>query len=324
MATSMTARILDFDTTKLVNAYGETTRRRSDSIPPRVTAQHLARLSAVLQTTLDLGELLQLFFAEVSRSVAVSGISYEHKAYRCEHNLGDPSGHSTSYRLQTKDDYLGELTFYRLKERFQDKELAFLENLISCLVYPLRNGLRYQQAIRSALTDPLTGTGNRINMENVLDREYELAQRYHQSLSVLILDLDHFKAINDNHGHAAGDQVLKTVAQTLRATSRCADTTFRYGGEEFVILLNKTDANGARISAERLRATIAGLSCIYDSREIPITVSIGAATLRSGESKESFLKRADMALYTAKQNGRNQVVLADDAAMVATTAIVNH
>ena len=177
-------------------------------------------------------------------------------------------------------------------------------------MYPLRNGIRYQEAIRSALTDPLTGAGNRICLDNVLAREFELASRYQQPLSILMIDIDYFKRVNDTFGHAAGDKVLKTVAETLRVTSRCADMAFRYGGEEFVLLLNKTDLAGARIIAERLRSTIAGLSCIYENSEIPITISIGIAEVREGETRDNLLKRADDALYKAKHSGRNQVQVA--------------
>ncbi len=309
MASPMTARILDFDPGELVNAYDNSLLRHNST--NQATAQHLARLSAVLQTTIELAEILRLFMEETSRSISITGLHYQHKSAHYEYQLGQQSGHSSSYRLQTNEDYLGELTFYRLKKRFSDTELDFLEQLLSTLVYPLRNGLRYREAVKSALTDSLTGAGNRISMENAMAREFDLAARYHQPLSILMLDLDHFKAINDRYGHGAGDQVLKTVAQTLRATSRCADMTFRYGGEEFVIILNKTDASGAKISAERLRATIAGLSCIYDNQEIPVTISVGVATLCHGESKESLLRRADQALYRAKENGRNQICLAE-------------
>lgn len=309
MATPMTARILDFDPGELVSAYGDSPRFNKD-INSRATTQHLARLNAVLQTSIDLPEILRLFNEEVSRSIAITGLTFEHKASHYEYALGEVSGHSTSYRLQTKEDYLGELTFYRNSQRFEDKELVFLERLIASLVYPLRNGLRYQEAIRSALTDGLTGAGNRISLENVMSRELDLAARYHQPLSILILDLDHFKSINDTYGHAAGDQVLKSVAQTIRATSRCADMTFRFGGEEFVVLLNKTDSEGASITAERLRSTIAGLSCIYDKKDIPVTISIGIAVFDGYESKENLLARADKALYIAKANGRNQIIMA--------------
>lgn len=311
MATAMTARILDFDTSKLVGAYGDTHRRQAAS---RIKAQMLARLTAVLQTTIELPEILRLFYLEVSRAVPVEGVSFTHTASAIELNHGDTSGHTVNYRLQTKDDYLGEISFHRLSERFSDNELELMESLLASLVYPLRNGLRYQEAVRSALTDSLTGAGNRISLENVMNREFDLASRYDQPLSILMLDLDHFKRINDTYGHAAGDYVLKTVAKTLRAASRGVDMTFRYGGEEFVVLLNKTDLVGANITAERLRSTIAGLSIIHDGKEIPVTISVGVASLHKHEAMHQFLDRADRALYQAKRTGRNQVLLAEPAA----------
>ncbi len=310
MANAMTARILDFDTTKLVGAYNDTHRRQAAS---RMKAQMLARLTAVLQTTIELPEILRLFYLEVSRAIPVEGISFNHLATSIELNLGDASGHTVNYRLQTKDDYLGEISFHRLSERFTDSELELMESLLASLVYPLRNGLRYQEAVRSALTDALTGAGNRISLENVMNREFDLASRYDQPLSILMLDLDHFKRINDTYGHAAGDYVLKTVAKTLRAASRGVDMTFRYGGEEFVVLLNKTDQTGANITAERLRSTIAGLSIIHDGKEIPVTISVGVSSLHKHETVHQFIDRTDRALYQAKRSGRNQVVLAEPA-----------
>lgn len=310
MANAMTARILDFDTSKLAQVYGENHRKLAAN---RARNQMLARLTAVLQTTIELPEILRLFFLEVGRAIPVEGISFSHIASGSEISLGDVSGHNVNYRLQTKDDYLGEISFHRLSDRFQDTELALMESLLASLVYPLRNGLRYQEAVRSALTDALTGAGNRISMENVMNREFELAARYDQPLSILMLDLDHFKRVNDTYGHAAGDYVLKTVAKTLRAASRGVDMTFRYGGEEFVVLLNKTDLTGANITAERLRSTIAGLSIIHDGKEIPVTISVGVASLHKQESMHSFMERADRALYQAKKGGRNQIIAAESA-----------
>lgn len=310
MSTAMTATILDFDTPELLDVY--TNPAEVDKPKSGKAALHAARLNAVLQTTIELSEILQIFYQEVSNILKIDGLTYEHKANHFQYLLGQNGGHSSHYVLQTKEDYLGELSFFRKKHRFSKQELNLIEDLIASLVYPLRNGLRYQEAIRSALTDPLTGAGNRICLDNVLAREFELAQRYQQPLSILMIDIDYFKNVNDQFGHAAGDMVLRSVAETIRVTSRCADMTFRYGGEEFVVLLNKTDHEGARISAERIRSTIANLSCIYENKEIPITISAGVATLQAGESKNELLKRADQALYEAKQNGRNQVQSADD------------
>lgn len=308
MANPMSAIILDFDTSKLVSTLGNSPRRQAP--PERGRQQMMARLSTLLQTSIELSEILRLFFTEVSRAVALKGISFSHTASNVEHTVGDTSGHTVHYRLQTKDDYLGEISFHRGGERYSDNELSLLESLLASLVYPLRNGLRYQEALRSALTDSLTGVGNRVSMENVMTREFELAVRYEQPLSALMVDLDHFKRINDTYGHAAGDHVIKTVAKTLRAASRNADMTFRYGGEEFVLLLNKTDAQGARITAERLRSTIAGLSIIIAGREIPVTISVGVATLCRMETMHGFIDRADRALYAAKESGRNRIMMA--------------
>ena len=309
MSTAMTARILDFDTRELIGV--SSSKSKVSAHRSQKAALHAARLNAVLQTTIELTEILQIFYQEMSSVIKIEGLNYEHKANTFEYLMGANAGHSSHYVLQTKDDYLGELSFFRKDEKFSAEELTLMEDLIGSLVYPLRNGLRYQEAIRSALTDALTGAGNRICLDNVLAREFELAQRYRQPLSLLMLDIDYFKRVNDTFGHAAGDKVLRTVAETIRTTSRCADMTFRYGGEEFVVLLNKTDMAGAKITAERLRATIAGLSCIYENQEIPITISIGVATLCGGETREDLLKRADNSLYEAKTNGRNQICAVD-------------
>lgn len=311
MSTAMSATILDFDTHQLLSVH--TNKGRIRTPKSQKATHHIARLNAVLQTTIELSEILQIFYQEINALLKVDGLHYEHKANSFQYLLGNNAGHSSHYVLQTNDDYLGEISFFRRKQKFTDEELGLIEEVIVSLVYPLRNGLRYQEAIRSALTDALTGAGNRICLDNVLAREFELAQRYKQPLSVLMLDIDYFKDVNDTFGHAAGDKVLRIVAETIKTTSRCADMTFRYGGEEFVVLLNKTDEHGAGITAERLRATIADLSCIYDNQEIPITISVGSATLRLGESKDDFLKRADTALYEAKETGRNKICSAESS-----------
>ncbi|MCG8311806.1 MAG: GGDEF domain-containing protein [Pseudomonadales bacterium] len=319
MSRAMTATILDFDTHELMGVYSN---KNKVAFPKeKQAALHAARLNAVLQTTIELSEILQIYYQEISSLLKIEGLSYEHKANNYVFVLGNNGGHSSHYVLQTKEDYLGELSFHRTTEKFSKQELKLIEDLIASLVYPLRNGLRYQEAIRSALTDALTGAGNRICLDNVLAREFELSQRYQQPLSILMLDIDFFKKVNDNFGHAAGDKVLRIVADTIKSTSRCADMTFRYGGEEFVVLLNKTDLPGAMISAERLRATIAGLSCIYENQEIPITISVGVATLNNGEPKEQLLKRADEALYRAKQSGRNQIKAAQTELVLNTDQI---
>jgi len=268
------------------------------------------RLTAILQTTLDVPELLDLFFKEARCLVTSTSCHYEFTGANISISCGERGSHSCCYRLLTKDDYLGEISFTR-KTPFTKDEIITLEDATATLIYPIRNALRYQEAVKSALTDPLTSAGNRIAFETSLQRELDLASRYDSPLSMLVIDIDHFKLVNDNYGHHAGDSVLKSLVREIKQITRCADMTFRYGGEEFVVLLNKTSAAGARIIAERLRAAIAGLACVVNHVEIPITVSIGCSTWRCLESKEQFFKRTDEALYEAKAQGRNMVVTSE-------------
>ena len=313
MGANVSARIVDLDTSALVNTSG------NGQPEMLLEAQALARLSSVLQTTIELPEILRLFYREAQRAVMLDGISYQHQSQPFDYSIGHIAGHSSHYRLQTNCDFLGELSLHRLKQPFTDEDLRRLDKLVTTLIYPVRNGLRYLEAVRASLTDGLTGAGNRINLDNVMGREVDQANRYQQPLSVLLIDLDHFKRINDIYGHVTGDYVLKMVANTLKASSRSADMTFRFGGEEFVVLLNKTDIAGAKVTAERIRQNIENLCLHYANKQIPITLSIGVAALCHNEDKESLLERADRALYQAKQNGRNQVMVAEPALARAPT-----
>ncbi len=160
-----------------------------------------------------------------------------------------------------------------------------------------------------ALLDPLTRLGNRAALDNALRRELQLAERHHYELSVLMVDVDHFKKINDQYGHSAGDQVLQEIASTIEAVCRESDISFRYGGEEFVVLLRKTSEMGARIIAERLRREINFLEIEKGTAKIRPSVSIGIGTRASGQKEHinDLFERADKALYRAKQAGRNCV-----------------
>ncbi|MAO39407.1 MAG: hypothetical protein CMK70_04030 [Pseudohongiella sp.] len=147
--------------------------------------------------------------------------------------------------------------------------------------------------------DPLTRAGNRTALENALIRVKNQHLRHNTPVTVLMLDLDHFKKINDTEGHTAGDKVLKRLADLLRARLRATDSLFRYGGEEFVIVADNTTLDQAAYLAEDIRRRV--------EKANELTVSIGLAELQSGESTEDVVSRADQALYKAKQMGRNWV-----------------
>ncbi|MCA1714691.1 MAG: GGDEF domain-containing protein [Gammaproteobacteria bacterium] len=159
---------------------------------------------------------------------------------------------------------------------------------------------------------PLTGAYNRRAMETELEVAVELQRRERRVYGLAVIDLDHFKRINDRHGHAAGDQVLIDFVRLVRAGTRKIDRLFRYGGEEFVLLLPGADAAALHTILENLRMRIGQA---LQSRGEVITVSVGAAALQPDEHWEAWLARADAALYQAKEQGRNRSVVADAAAV---------
>jgi len=171
----------------------------------------------------------------------------------------------------------------------------------------LKNVLLFEEVKSLAIRDGLTGLYNNRHFREVLAHQVEVSRRYGWPLSLLFLDIDNFKNINDTWGHPEGDLVLKALASFLQAHVRLADVLCRYGGEEFVVLLPQTAWNQAHRLAERLREEIAGTPILLSHGEIHITVSIGLSCLTPSLSGEDLVKSADAALYKAKQSGKNRV-----------------
>lgn len=163
-------------------------------------------------------------------------------------------------------------------------------------------------------TDSLTGLYNSRHLHEQLPAEIERTRRYLHPLSLLVLDCDNFKAVNDKHGHLGGDRVLQNLALSIRQCLRRSDFAFRYGGEEFVVVLPETDGLAAMTIAERLRTLFAAVKTLAPSGEtILCTVSIGISVCHPGDDETSLIRRADEACYRAKQTGKNRVILADSA-----------
>jgi diguanylate cyclase (GGDEF)-like protein len=175
-----------------------------------------------------------------------------------------------------------------------------------------------------ATRDPLTGQYNQRTLVETLDRTLAHANRYGTPCAILFLDIDHFKALNDTHGHPVGDAALKAFACSIVARVRGVDTVGRWGGEEFMAVLPETDGATALAAAERMRAAIAATP-FAAVRGASITCSIGVASYPDdGESRETLIAAADRALYTAKRLGRNQVCLAGDPAASCSTPVHDH
>ena len=266
-------------------------------------------ISSALQTTLEFNKLIANFSQKIESMVSHSAYVYTNPEFGLEIKKGVFTKHSCSYALKIENQQLGELKLMR-NQRFDKAELELLETLLCCLIYPLRNATMYQNAIKMAYTDPLTQTNNRASFQDHIKREMSLAARHSKSLAVIFLDIDHFKRINDQYGHDCGDIALISVAKWIKESLRNSDTVFRFGGEEFVILLSETDLAGAQLVAERIRQHIESHTLSYDMLAINITASLGVSELRADDSFDAIVKRADDAMYQAKKNGRNQVVLA--------------
>jgi two-component system cell cycle response regulator len=194
------------------------------------------------------------------------------------------------------------------KPFFREELLVRIEGLLN-----VRNLTR--QLHEDATLDPLTKLYNRRQLARLANAETSRALRDHQPLGALVVDVDHFKAVNDKHGHAVGDEVLRAVADALRQSARATDIVARYGGEEFVVLLPQGDEVGSRALAERLRRTVEAKVIATAAGPVSITISVGVTTwqseeLASGMSLDAIIKPADDALYESKRAGRNRATFA--------------
>jgi len=168
----------------------------------------------------------------------------------------------------------------------------------------VRDFTKQKEAERMAETDPLTNIYNRRKFSELLDKEIERVERYNRALSVILLDIDNFKKINDTYGHDTGDYVLKRISRLIRENIRKVDTLARYGGEEFIIILPETNLKGSMAIAGRIRRVIEKTSL---DKVGHITISAGISTFTEGDSRQSIVKKADRGLYIAKREGKNRV-----------------
>jgi diguanylate cyclase (GGDEF)-like protein len=224
---------------------------------------------------------------------------------------GQPVGPALAVPLRLNDRLQGALVVEaRAHLRpFADTDLGPLATLADTAAVAITNARLFTEVQVQSITDGLTGLFNRRHLFVLAEREFQRARRFGRSLSALMLDIDHFKTVNDVYGHAAGDQVIAEVAKRLRAGTRNIDIPGRYGGEEFVLLLPETELPGAILLAERLRQRVAATPVATVGGPLAITVSLGVATSNAEVADvNALINQADAHLYTAKKAGRNRVV----------------
>ena len=197
------------------------------------------------------------------------------------------------------------------KVSFNVSNLDFVLKLSEFISMTVSNAVLYERTKKLSVTDGLTGISNRPNMEQVLRSEFERSMRYGAPLSVVLLDVDHFKGVNDTYGHQKGDEILVAFASLLKKFCRANDTAARYGGEEFLMILPQSNAQGAFKIAERVREEMMKLNFTGNESNFRVTTSGGVVELDRDfiKNTDQLVAMADQALYEAKNSGRNKTVI---------------
>ena len=217
--------------------------------------------------------------------------------------IGDPDDENRfirAYDIGINDTVMRPIEIQELKARVQ--------TLLRRKFYADSLRDNFNENLEMVVADPLTGLGNRRYFDRAIEPLFESMETRSTPFSIMIFDIDHFKRVNDILGHAMGDQILKEIAARLVTNMRAIDVVARYGGEEFMIAMPDTQAKEALVAADRVRALIAGTPVFVDGEALQITTSVGVAEVEPGESLRDVFKRADDALYKAKQAGRNKAL----------------
>jgi diguanylate cyclase (GGDEF)-like protein len=220
----------------------------------------------------------------------------------------DNQGHyAHKWVFETSDD-AGIMLILKDGRELGEEEISLINDSLEILCESLQRGLEYEDLFERASHDMLTGLSNRRVFDERINGMMESAKRYNRPLTMLSMDLDHFKDINDSLGHLAGDEVLKSVAKVLTQAVRSTDLLVRMGGDEFLLVLDNADKISAQVLAERLCKAIDGLD-VWAEKNVKLGVSIGLAQFEESETLSQWLERADDILYHAKANGRSRVAV---------------
>ncbi|MDP4534939.1 GGDEF domain-containing protein [Alkalimonas collagenimarina] len=260
-------------------------------------------LLAQLQTSLDIREQLQFFSMAAGNILPLSGV--ELQTAIGEFNAPGSSEASYQHRslLMLKEQCLAKIQ-YSSDQPFTPLLCKQLQTLEVEWLYPLRNALVVTRLQQMAMKDTLTGLGNRRFFDDSLDKFVRLADRLQQSCAVILLDLDNFKQVNDDYGHSAGDDILVAIAESMHSTLRCTDSLFRFGGDEFAVILSGDDVTSTELIAHRL---VKAINRDHRCQNYQVTASAGIAVWQPHQNPNELFQQADKALYAAKEAGKNRV-----------------
>ncbi|GAA63533.1 GGDEF domain-containing protein [Pseudoalteromonas sp. BSi20311] len=265
------------------------------------TPTALHELSTKLQTSLVLEDILGTFANFAKQLLNFSGVHFQTAHIDVKTPNSNVENPAYSFDLNVENEHLGILTYYTkypLSAAIEKK----LQQFHSVLIYPLRNAIMYNRVLKLATKDSLTGLNNRSQFNDMLLQKLENHRRNGHQFSLMLLDLDNFKQVNDNYGHKIGDDVLKEFAAVLSSSIRGTDSVFRFGGDEFSILIEDPAFTTNKVVSERIMRLVRNSPIMskYD-----VTASIGFTLTNNGDCHNEIFSRADKGLYKAKASGRN-------------------
>jgi len=256
-----------------------------------------------LQTTLDVQEILTIFAKEAEKLVDFAGLYFKSQDFSSCIKGSRTAKIERSFELKVNNEFLGTLT-YAINKPISLSKYRILTQLHQHLLYPLRNALHYQAATKLAMQDSLTGLGNRRYFDKQLTRAMHHANRHHTCVGLILGDLNNFKDINDNHGHQVGDLVLKYVAQAMLASVRDSDSVFRFGGDEFAIIVEHASENSLTIIENRINMAISSDALLA---QYQLTCSLGGTFMNRADNEHTLFERADKTLYRQKVHSKHNL-----------------
>lgn len=292
----------------LIDHDGETMRiRAARGIPPEIVAKAEGKVGEGISGTVAAkGEAL--FIANIERDGSFSKDNDDSKYNNASLICVPVLVHDKVVGVLNVNNKQGGISF-------TENDLNLLTLLASQAAVAIDNAHRYQDLSEQAITDGLTGIYIRRHFDETLARAYRTGRATGRGFGLLMIDIDHFKSVNDNYGHQTGDEALRTVAGILRTLVRDEDCLARYGGEEFAIIISRANEKATRRIAERIRSTVESTPVETEAHTLHITVSVGGVVFgEHHKSPEAVVEEADQSLYRAKEGGRNRVVLATDGA----------
>jgi len=277
----------------------------------------VSNLQETIFESLDIEFILHRLSENMCRMVPFGEIKFISKCgFQYEHTKNNNYfEYQVEHDVVTKTGIIGKFIFYR-KSKFSKDEEEALKKLSNIFRTPIKNAMVYNQAVLNATIDSLSNLKNRRCFDLELDEIIGISFRNESPVSILMIDIDHFKKVNDTYGHIHGDLVIKEIAKSLRDNLRVGDRIYRYGGEEFIAILPETSVVPTFILGKRLVSEINKIEIPYHKTTHKISISVGGTTVNESRksvnikdfSKEKFIEKADQALYEAKETGRNKFI----------------